>query len=140
MLVQLVLPRNLGKRETFFSSNLTDYFIQGVRNKNQFQTFKSCIIFKKIYLTHFFSCIYLQSIFGSKEGSRWLQRKTTAYERRKRCMFLYMYSINLPMLSPVLKRHLLLVLSYKISYELNLFEEVTCLIRPFFFVPKVMTS
>ena len=32
--------------------------------------------------------------------------------------------------SPVLKGHLFLVLSLKISYELNLFLEVTCLRRP----------
>ena len=32
---------------------------------------------------------------------------------------------NLPMQSPVLKGHLFLVLSYKILYELNLFQEVT---------------
>ena len=32
--------------------------------------------------------------------------------------------------SPVLKGHLFLVLSEQIVYELNLFEEVTCLIKP----------
>jgi hypothetical protein len=44
------------------------------------------------------------------------------------------------MQSPVLKGHLFLVVSYKISYELNLFLEVTCLIRPLFFVLKVTSK
>jgi hypothetical protein len=35
--------------------------------------------------------------------------------------------------SPVLKGHICLVLSYKVSYELN---EVTCFIRPHFLCPK----
>ena len=34
--------------------------------------------------------------------------------------------------SPVLKGHIFLVLSQKISYELDLFYEVTCLKRSFF--------
>ena len=38
--------------------------------------------------------------------------------------------------SPVLKGHICLVLSYKVSYELNLFYEVTCFIRPHFLCPK----
>jgi hypothetical protein len=38
--------------------------------------------------------------------------------------------------SPVLKGHLFLFLSYKKSYELNLFQEVICLIRPCFLCPK----
>ena len=48
---------------------------------------------------------------------------------------------NLPMWSPsikqspVLKGHIFLVLSQKILYELNLFQEVTCLISPLFLCP-----
>ena len=38
--------------------------------------------------------------------------------------------------TPVLKGHNFLVLLLKISYELYLFQEVTCLIRPLFLCPK----
>ena len=38
--------------------------------------------------------------------------------------------------SSALKGHLVPVMSYKISYELNLFLEVTCLIRPLSLCPK----
>ena len=33
--VQFVVPRSPGKIEKYFSSKLTDYFIQGVRNKKK---------------------------------------------------------------------------------------------------------
>jgi hypothetical protein len=36
----------------------------------------------------------------------------------------------------LIKRHLCLVLSQNISYELNLFYKITCLIRPLFLCPK----
>ena len=38
--------------------------------------------------------------------------------------------------SPVLKDHLFLVLSFKVSYVLNLFKEFTCLKRPQFLCPE----
>ena len=42
--------------------------------------------------------------------------------------------------SPVLKGHFLFDLSWKFSYELNFFLEVTCLMRPLFLFPKVTSK